>query len=563
MTIKVNYLNRKTQIALSLISLITAFLLLNLKTLGWSFAILDSPILLAQAILYSPIEYFTSPYKYQFMSYGNLTPWSSLSWDIDYNLFQLEPFGFRAHQLASLAAMMGIVYLILYRLTHSIVITSVFCFAIMTLPATFSIGDDLTCRHYLEGMIFSLLSFYFAGKYNEDQQLRWWVFSVLVYVFSITAKEIYIPLPGILFFYFSGNFRRKILLIFPYAVALLAYLIWRYYMLDGFGGYKADDAASLHPGEHPLSLANIGSRLLTSWLGNPVGSLLALAFCLLVLAVNFRKLDTSVKFGIFIGALGLLLPILALVPTMAWGIFDSRWLFAVSVAILLLLAYLCSTTESKILTAVVYVVILASSMEALYLRVIEPTPPYSAGNQGYKDILQSDPNHYLRFSTKSEALPSVYKPWVYLAKLHNGTWGTLTISESGQLRYHDIGNRTALPFGPRKNSPENVNTAISTDLNLVESASFDSKSGLLTFNFVGTPKGERCFVYIFGPDNGLLYRGADCRQWAIDYRGLKYMLRVSGYELPETSIAVWSENTGNRFYSRPVRMNELIDIESL
>ncbi len=88
------YFNRKTQIALSLIGLIAAFLALNLKTLNWSFAIIDSPILLSQAILYSPLEYFTSPSKYQYMSFNNLTPWSSLSWDIDYNLFRLSHLAF-------------------------------------------------------------------------------------------------------------------------------------------------------------------------------------------------------------------------------------------------------------------------------------------------------------------------------------------------------------------------------------------------------------------------------------------------------------------------------------
>ncbi len=563
MTINPTCFNRKTRIALSLIGLIAAFLALNLKTLNWSFAIIDSPILLSQAILYSPLEYFTSPSKYQYMSFNNLTPWSSLSWDIDYNLFQLESFGFRFHQLVSLAAMMSVVYLILYRMTRAILNTSIFCLAIMTVPATFSVGDDLTCRHYLEGMVFCLLSFYCAQLFNAKQQLAWLAFSVFFYVLSITAKEVYIPLPGILFCLYSGNFRRRVLLVSPYAAVLMAYIAWRFYMLGGIGGYSVGQAAPLTPDQHPLSLSEIALRLGSSLFENPAGSLAVLAIFAFVLAVNFQKLDLSKRFGLLIGASGLALPILALLPTMALGIIDSRWLFATSVAGLLFFSYLCSTTESKTLTALVYVVILACSLEAFYVRVTNSKPSYSAGNKIPQYILQSDSSHYLRIPQNSELVALAYNAWVYLAKLHNGEWGTLTISDIGQLRYHDTKNRTALPLATFRKNPEEANTTISADLDLVKSVRYDSKTDALIFNFAGDLDSNRCFVYIFGPGNGALFHSTDSEQWSVSYRNLNYILRVSGYKLPETSVAFWCENSGNRFYSKPIKLRELIDLDSL
>jgi hypothetical protein len=51
MTKNAAYFKRKIQITLSLIWLIAAFLTLNLNTLNRSFGVMDSPILLSQAIL--------------------------------------------------------------------------------------------------------------------------------------------------------------------------------------------------------------------------------------------------------------------------------------------------------------------------------------------------------------------------------------------------------------------------------------------------------------------------------------------------------------------------------
>ncbi len=459
--------------------------------------------------------------------------------------------------------MMGVVYLILYRMTRSILNTSIFCFAIMTVPATFSVGDDLTCRHYLEGMVFCLLSFYFAQLFNAKQQLAWLAFSVFFYVLSITAKEVYIPLPGILFCLYSGNFRRRVLLVSPYAAALMAYIAWRFYMLGGIGGYSVGQAAPLTPDQHPLSLSEIALRLCSSLLENPVGSLVALAIFALVLAINFRKLELSERFGLFIGASGLALPIMALVPTMALGVIDSRWLFATSVAFLLFFSYLCSLTESKTVTALVYVIILACSLEAFYVRITNSKPSYSAGNEVPRYILESDSSRYLRIPQNAELVAIAYNAWVYLAKLHNGTWGTLTISDIGQLRYHDAANRTAMPLATSKKIREDLNTEISTDLDLVKSVRYDSNKDSMIFSFAGDLNSDRCFVYIFGPDNGALFHAGDSKQWSISYRNLKYILRVSGYELPETSIAFWCENPGKRYYSKPVKLRELIDLDSL
>lgn len=571
MTTNTFYSNRKLQVALSLVCLYAIFWLLHSKTLAWPFGIIDSPILLAQAILYSPLEYFTSPSKYQFLTYNNFTPWVTLSWDIDYSFFTFESTGYRAHHLASAAALLGIVYLLLYRFTHSVLNVSVFCFAMVTLPATLGVIDDLVNRHYLEGMVLCLLSVYCAAEHRQKQHPDWLLLSVFFYALSISAKEVFIPLPGILFFILPGGFCRKVRLISPYAITLLAYLGWRAYMLGGYGGYTSAEA-SLSLFESPYLVMNISERLVTSLFVTPVASLVILAIVALLLVVNFRNLGLDAKLGLLVGTLGIVLPLLALLPLFEAGFFSTRWIFVPSIALLIFLAYLCDITKSRALAGAAYLIVFAISTGAAALRVQAPDPFYvKGGGELYKQILRSDSDSYLQlpnFSEMGTQAPDIFSEirvqgqavWVYIAKLHNGTWGTLPISDRGQLRYHDTDSMKAIKMGRKKLKAETADDEAGTNLDLLEGVNFDSLDGSLTFNLSNRLNSKSCFVYFFGAHNGLLFQSADCRQWGIEYRKLEYLLRMTGYSLPEVSIAVWSGGPNARLYSRPYKLQEFIDL---
>ena len=562
MTISKVYSSRTLQIALSLVCLYAIFLLLNTKTIHWPFGIIDSPIILAQAILYSPVEYLTSPDKYQFLTYNNFTPWVTVSWDLDYTLFQLEPLGYRVHQLLSAAILLAVVYLILFRLTQSVFNASIFSFAIISAPATLGVIDDLVNRHYLEGMIFCLLSFYCADAYNRKTSTGWLVGSVLLYGLSMTAKEVFIPLPGILFFYFAGSLQRKCILITPYALMLLACLAWRLYMLSGSGGYTSPEA-SLSLIENSSALFNIGQRLTLSLFFIPAASVLTLGLFALLLAINFRQLSLYTKLGIVIGVFGLVLPLLALLPLLSAGFHSPRWLFAPSIALLLFFSYLCGITRSRVLASTVFALVFAGSVGASYMRTLEPVPSYVKGTEKvYKAIMQSDANGYLRMRNYSRLGAQGQAIWVYIAKLHNGTWGTLTVSDVGQLRYHDTDNMALIQIGRRKLAPDPWKNSPPPDLPLINSGLYNPENGLLTFNFADTLDSENCFVYLFGEHNGFLFGGADCKEWSIPHRELDYLLRMIGYELAEVSIAVWAEEASDGLYSKPYKLPDIVDFST-
>jgi hypothetical protein len=559
MTTKIIYSNRKTHIALSLACLYTILLVLNFNTIFWPFGIIDSPIPLAQAILYSPIEYFTSPSKYQFLSYNNFTPWLTLSWDIDYTLFQLEPLGYRVHHLLSTVILLGVAYLLLYRLTYSILNTSIFCLALITLPATIDVIDELMDRHYLEGMILCLLSSLFALAYVRKRAIIWLSLSVLFYGLSILAKEVFIPLPGILFCLFPGNFRRKFVFIIPYAITLLAYLPWRFHMISGTGGYSSANTYLILI-EDPQLLFNAAQRLLDSLFVTTPVTLLMLALFALLVVINFKKMSLYTKVGILIGTLGIALPVVALLPLISSGLLPGRWIFAPSVAFLIFFSYLCGITTSRKLSGIVYAIVFACSVGAAYVYIQKPAPFYVKGKGGfYKHILQSDSHSYHYTGKQTTLGQRAQAVWVYVAKLHNGAWGTLPISDVGQLRYHDTENKEFLKISRRKLKPPSVHDPMGANLDLVKNVKYNPQSGLLLFSFADNLEDKHCFVYIFGEHNGILNRTANCKGWSIQYRELKYFLNMMGSSFSDASVAVWSENPAKRYYSRPYKLHELID----
>jgi len=555
----------KVQIALSLACLYAVFLILNLKTIQWPFVSIDSPTILAHAIAYSPVEYFLSPGKYQFLSINNLTPWVTFSWDVDYSLFQLEPLGYRVHQLLSAAALLGAVYLLLLRLTGSVLNSSVFSLAITTLPSTWAVTSDPVNRHYLEGLLCAILCLLLATLYNRSQRKLWLVLSTLLYGVSLSAKEIFIPLPGILFFVFQGNLRRRLLLICPYAVVLIVYMTWRLYMIGGAGGYSSPDEYFKLIESQPI-LIDLALRIISSLFVNPAASFIVLSLLALLIVINFRELGWYGISGLLIGVVAVGLPILALLPQMDTGLrleLDiSRWLYAPAMAIPIFLAYLCSRTQNKALVRLVYVVVVAISASSIYLRVSEPVSDYMKISEGvYKNILKSDPDRYLLTPAKGIFENMSRAAWVYVAKLHNDRWGTLPISEIGQLRYHDTRKKVPKRVGGWF-TPEDIEAPFSDNLDLVKSVEYDPHRRLITFHFAESMQGAGCFIYFFGDNNGMLLRQSDCGKWRISYPYLRWLVGMTGYNLADTSIAIWTRSPLDRKYSRPYRMSELIELDT-
>jgi hypothetical protein len=553
---------RSALVALSLALLMAVFFSMNISSLQWPFGIVDSPIVLAHAIKYSPLEYFATPLKYQFLTINNLTPWVTLSWDFDYRFFGVDAFGYRLHHLLSGAILLILLYIALYRVSESSLSASIFSLAFLTLPATLGVSDDLINRHYLEGMIFCLLSFLCAHQYSRSPRTIWLALSVFFYGLSVTTKEVYIPLPGILFFIFIGTIGRRMVLILPYAFILLLYIMWRIYMLEGPGGYNSP--VSLH--EMTLSqtlLISFAQHVMYSFSSDSRISLtIVFAFTLLLLK-SFGKMSPSIRLGSLVGLVSLLAPFLGVVNMLAMGYFADRWMFAPSVAFLIFFSYLTRVDNSRYLNGFVLVLFLLSSVTAWNNRIHQRELPYHAGEgKMYKYILAPDTETY-RHGSYSHLAARGVSTWRYIAFMRNGVWGPLVISDPGQLEYHNVDGKTPLYPRGRKSPGEFRLLEDIEKTDLLEGITFNPLDGIMTFHFDDIMKSSSCFIYIFGENNGFLFDTDTCGQWRISARELAHLLQMAGYKLSDTSIALWTKNTDTNRFSREYRMSEVFDLDLL
>ena len=122
---------------------------------------------------------------------------------------------------------------------------------------------------------------------------------------------------------------------------------------------------------------------------------------------------------------------------------------------------------------------------------------------------------------------------------------------------------TAIKAGKRKVALEVDESSVSINPNLVTAVDLNPTSGLFTLNFADNLDSDRCFVYVFGEHNGMLFRTTDCEEWNIEYRQLEYLTRMTGYTLSEVSIAAWTENPNRRIYSTPYKFSDLLTQKEL
>jgi hypothetical protein len=205
----------------------------------------DVSLSLVQAALYTPWEYFSQSDAYQLISYANLTPWLTATFDIDYRLFGFSIPAFRAHQLLSLGVSLWLGFHLMLRLGGSLPVAFFATCLVATSISAVGVAYGLNMRHYVEGLIFALLALLAFLRFGETARERWLLLSALAYLLALTAKEIYAPLPLVLFLSQARAFRPAGLWAMRYYVVVAVfYLLWRRHMLGEFiGGYDKEAIA--------------------------------------------------------------------------------------------------------------------------------------------------------------------------------------------------------------------------------------------------------------------------------------------------------------------------------
>ena len=190
---------------------------------------------------FSIVDDFITPEIWQQFSPANLTPWLPLSYETDLVLFGLNFSFYYIHQFVALAA---VAYALYHLLTCWVARKFAFfgsCLFLMGAPV-FVVAQQLMTRHYVEGLLFCLLSLiFFVLSLREN---RWYLIlaSAIFYLASVTAKEVYVPLVLLLVLIPESNARTRIITAIPHIAIAILYALWRAYMLEDVSGGYVDSS---------------------------------------------------------------------------------------------------------------------------------------------------------------------------------------------------------------------------------------------------------------------------------------------------------------------------------
>jgi hypothetical protein len=230
------------------------------------------------------------------------TPWQSLEYWIDVSIFGLEPRGFYAHHLAILW-MCSIATVCLLR-RRAGVVGGVAVAALFLIGApTLVVGQQLMSRHYVTGLFFSILSTLCALRGQRSGSRGWDAMASLLYLLAVLNKEIFLPLPLVLFFAFDPPIKARVRRTAPFAVVAGVFLVWRSIMLGELvGGYGGRGVGSI------LDVPASVSRLIVSVFGG--GWSQAAAFAVAMTAAMVLILDRPGRPVFLAAAVAVFLPFL-------------------------------------------------------------------------------------------------------------------------------------------------------------------------------------------------------------------------------------------------------------
>lgn len=276
----------------------------------------DDPCHLAYVVKNGLFSAFYDPDKG--FSYANFTPMEPLSLGIDFHIFGFDPNGFYWHQLLSFSITFLAGYIFLARFFSPMLSSFILSFFVTSLPCG-EAAYTLMVRHYVEGLLFTLISIHLFAAALEKQQLKWAYAGAFFYLSACLSKEIYVPLVVILLFFpeISINIRSRLKFLYPYFGVISVYIIWRLYMLRPqamISGYShvstgLNDFLSLHV----LMLNLMGRRFIIT------------CFLSLIFLLNIRKWSLKKNMTVLVFAICCLLPIVPVI-----SILSSRYLFVFS-----------------------------------------------------------------------------------------------------------------------------------------------------------------------------------------------------------------------------------------
>jgi len=223
------------------------------------------------ALEHKLFDYFLDPEVTRKVSMGQLTPWNTFFYDLNVNLFGLDPRPMYLH----LHLVSGVVSVLFYQLMRELrcdrYIALLIAMAFIVSAPWQSVSHGLMTGHYVYGMAFCQLGLLLAVRAVRSKGgASLWptimiILSGLTYAGALSCKELYVLSPlvlsgFILLAYFDNEnccrefmLKRSLLIAISWGFILVGYIGWRHAITGSLqGGYFSS-----------ASLASIGSLSLT------------------------------------------------------------------------------------------------------------------------------------------------------------------------------------------------------------------------------------------------------------------------------------------------------------
>ncbi len=181
-------------------------------------------------------KFFVSPEVWQTISTAYLTPWVSASLGLDLGLFGFNSPFFYLHHLFSIWLTAVVLSVVLRNWVTTLSASACSLLFVLSAPSL-AAAEILSLRHYIEGLLFALLSLHLFVKAVRNGSTVMSVASALFYLLAMTAKELYVPVVFLMIFLPEGEVRRRLSYAAPPFLLLVLYFFWRCWMLgDAIGG---------------------------------------------------------------------------------------------------------------------------------------------------------------------------------------------------------------------------------------------------------------------------------------------------------------------------------------
>lgn len=280
---------------------------------------IDDPWVLLYVIEYpDALGVFFAPEQWQSLGVPFFTPWLALDYWLDYSLFGLNPAAFYAHHLFLVWLSALLTFVLLLRYVGPLWAGVGAALFLLGSPVTV-VSQQLMSRHYATGLVFTILAILFwlrARRVGSQPSLA---LAAVFYLVAMLNKEVFAPLPLVLFFLDNATMKGRLRAITPFFLTAALFIAWRAIMLGKLiGGYSNGFHET---GNIATSLVALPKVFFGEGWPALAGSMIIL------LAIVFLLLHSSrqMKATLFAAAFALILPFLAIRVSME--IIDLRFAF--------------------------------------------------------------------------------------------------------------------------------------------------------------------------------------------------------------------------------------------